>query len=71
MLSKMGYNLFMNLLGIVLILVGWYISILNVGLNRFQEDVLFTKWTIAGLIIIVIGAYFPRVIKRKIVIIRG
>ena len=70
MRSKIGFNFLMNLLGLVLIGVGWYISILNVGLNRFQEDVLFTKWTIFGLVLIVIGAYIPRVIKRTIVISR-
>ena len=71
MLSKMGYNFLVNLLGLVLILAGWYISILNVGLNCLQDDKLFTKWTIVGLILIIIGAYLPRVIKRTIVISRG
>ena len=70
MLSKTGYNFIVNLLGLVLILAGWYISILNVGLNCLQDEKLFTKWTIIGMIFIVIGAYLPRVIKRKIVISR-
>jgi len=47
--------------GLGLIVVGWYISILNVGLNRFQGDVLFTKWTGMGLLIIIIGAYLPEI----------
>ncbi len=45
--------------GLMLIVFGWYISILNVGLTRFQADVLFTKWTGFGLLLIVIGAYLP------------
>lgn len=47
------------LLGLVLMVLGWYISILNVGLARFQENVLFTKWTLIGLALIIAGAYIP------------
>jgi len=46
-------------IGLVLMVLGWYISILNVGLARFQENVLFTKWTLIGLILIIAGAYIP------------
>jgi len=45
--------------GLLLIVMGWYISILNVGLTRFQSDVLFTKWTGFGLLMIITGAYLP------------
>lgn len=47
--------------GLLLIVMGWYISILNVGLTRFQADVLFTKWTGMGLLMIVVGAYLPSI----------
>ncbi len=47
------------LIGFILIVFGWYISILNVGLARFQTDVLFSKWTGLGLLLILVGAYFP------------
>jgi hypothetical protein len=46
-------------IGLLLMIFGWYISILNVGLTRFQTDVLFTKWTGFGLLMIIIGAYLP------------
>lgn len=61
MLDKIGSAIIPNVIGIGLMVVGWYISILNVGLTRFQADVLFTKWTLLGLLLIVIGAYLPRV----------
>lgn len=47
--------------GISCMIIGWYISILNVGLARFQKDILFTKWTLIGLALIIIGAYLPRI----------
>ncbi|EMJ90734.1 hypothetical protein [Leptospira alstonii] len=48
-------------IGLILIAIGWYISILNVGLTRFTENVLISKWTIGGLALIVIGAYLPEI----------
>ncbi|EMN02143.1 hypothetical protein [Leptospira noguchii] len=47
--------------GLGLIATGWYISILNVGLTRFTENVLITKWTLSGLSMIVVGAYLPEI----------
>jgi hypothetical protein len=61
MFDKIGSVIIPNLIGIGLIIIGWYISILNVGLTRFQADVLFTKWTLLGLVLILIGAYLPRI----------
>lgn len=48
-----------NLIGLCFMVGGWFISILNVGLTRFQPNVLFTKWTLFGLVLIIIGAYIP------------
>ncbi|EMY76938.1 hypothetical protein LEP1GSC060_3408 [Leptospira weilii serovar Ranarum str. ICFT] len=48
-------------IGLILIGIGWYISILNVGLTRFTENVLITKWTIGGLALIITGAYLPEI----------
>jgi hypothetical protein len=61
MLEKIKHVLIPHLVGFVLMLAGWYISILNVGLTRFQQDVLFTKWTLSGFVLILIGAYLPEV----------
>ncbi|MBN1533868.1 MAG: hypothetical protein JXA20_14450 [Spirochaetes bacterium] len=57
-----------HLIGLFFIVLGWYISILNVGLARFQTNVLFSRWTLIGLILIVLGAYIPNawgLIRRK------
>jgi len=63
-MSKIGSAVLPNLVGIGLMVFGWYLSILNVGLTRFQANVLFTKWTLLGLALILIGAYVPRVWNR-------
>ncbi len=60
-MNKIGSALLPNLVGIGLMVAGWYLSILNVGLTRFQANVLFTKWTLLGLALIIIGAYVPRI----------
>jgi len=59
MIKKIKESFFPYLVGVMLIIFGWYLSILNVGLTRFQTNVLFTKWTGFGLLLILIGAYFP------------
>ncbi len=68
MFERIKSALIPHLIGLIIIVLGWYISILNVGLNRFQPDVLFTKWTGFGLLMILVGAYLPEVylgIKEK------
>jgi len=59
MIKKIIDSIIPHSIGLLLIIIGWYISILNVGLTRFQSDVLFTKWTGFGLLMIVVGAYLP------------
>lgn len=59
MINKIKEAFFPYLLGFLLMVFGWYVSILNVGLARFQTDVLFSKWTGLGLLMILLGAYLP------------
>lgn len=59
MLNKIKEAFLPYLIGFCLMVFGWYVSILNVGLTRFQADVLFTKWTGLGLLMILLGAYLP------------
>ncbi len=59
MIDRIREAFFPYLVGLLLMVFGWYLSILNVGLTRFQTNVLFTKWTGFGLLLILIGAYFP------------
>jgi hypothetical protein len=61
MFETLKRNIFPHLIGLLFIFGGWYVSILNVGLARFQENVLFTKTTLIGLVLIIIGAYIPNV----------
>lgn len=51
-----------HFIGLVLMVAGWYVSIINVGLFKYnQERALHTKETLAGLGLILVGAYFPQV----------
>ncbi len=46
--------------GLLIIIVGWYISLVDVGLgSKLQTTVLFTKGTGFGLLMIIFGAYLP------------
>ena len=47
--------------GLILIVSGWLLSIVNVGLDKFGPSAIFTKWTGIGLLIILIGAYLPEI----------
>jgi hypothetical protein len=59
MLKNIMDTLIPHAAGIGLMIMGWYFSILNVGLVRFQTDILLTKWTGIGLLMIICGAYLP------------
>ncbi|MEI2716920.1 MAG: hypothetical protein V9E98_07970 [Candidatus Nanopelagicales bacterium] len=48
------------LAGAVLIIGGWWLSMLNVAIDRYEPGTDFTNfWTIFGLVMIFIGAYLP------------
>ena len=47
--------------GFILMTSGWYISILNVGLDKFSSNVLINNWTLGGLGMIILGAYLPEI----------
>jgi len=50
-----------QLIGFVLMVSGWYVSIINVGLFKFnQERSLHTKETLFGLGMILVGSYLPQ-----------
>ena len=50
-------------LSLGLIVLGWWISVQNTGLDRFQSSSIFTGWTLAGLVIILVGAFLPGTIR--------
>jgi len=53
-----------HLLGLILMVAGWYISIVNVGLDRFTSTSLITNWTLLGLGMILLGAYIPEISRK-------
>jgi len=59
MISKFKQLTFPHFIGFLLILVGWYVSLINVGLDRFTATSIHSKGSFIGLLIILIGAYFP------------
>ena len=59
MLDRIKSAIIPHLIGLSLMGLGWFISIVNVGLARgYQSTVLFTKETGFGLLLIILGAYF-------------
>ena len=68
MIEKIKMYLFAHLLGLAFILLGWYIAVFNIALDRFSSKAIFTTGTLMGLLFILIGAYLPHVliaIKRR------
>ena len=65
MLSKIWDVILPNLIGLGLMVVGWYISIVDVGLGtriRTYEEIKFiSTGTLVGLLLIIIGAFVPRI----------
>jgi hypothetical protein len=65
MLSKIWDVILPNLIGLGLMVVGWYISIVNVGistrLRTYEEITFISTGTLLGLLLIIIGAFVPRI----------
>ncbi len=59
MLERVKGAVIPHLIGLILLVGGWFLSITYVGLARFETNVLFTNTTGAGLLMIIVGAYFP------------
>ncbi len=50
-----------HLIGLIFIVAGWSVSIIDVGLDRFTRNALMTNTTYTGLAMILFGAYFPEI----------
>ncbi len=65
MMDKIFNVIVPNLIGFCLMIAGWYISIVDVGIRTriktYQEIEYITFLTIIGLAMILIGAFLPRV----------
>ena len=48
-----------HLIGAGLIVAGWWISMLNMSIDRFSGTDYWNFWTVLGLVMIFIGAYIP------------
>lgn len=58
-------NVFFHISGFALILGGWFICIINVGLDRGATPFkFFSIPNLIGLAIILIGAYFPEIATK-------
>ena len=50
-----------HLTGLALILIGWYIAVVDSALDRFSQKSLVSGGTITGLVLILVGAYLPEI----------
>ena len=48
-------------IGFILMIIGWYMSIIDAGLVKFSSTSIITTWTLTGLVLILIGAYLPQI----------
>lgn len=53
-----------HLIGAGLIVGGWWISMLNMSIDRFSGTDYWNFWTVLGLVMIFIGAYIPTWIAK-------
>ena len=61
MMDKIMRRLLPQVIGFFLMTLGWYVSIVNVGLDKFVSPTIFTKSSMTGLLLILIGAYLPQI----------
>ncbi len=62
MFDKVRKYIIPHLLGLALIVLGWFIAIFDASWDRFsQSKALFSNASMLGLFLILIGAYLPDV----------
>ena len=61
MLQKIKNYLIAHLLGLCMLLAGWYVSVIDSALDRFSAKSVITSGTTIGFCLIIIGAYLPEV----------
>lgn len=68
MLDTLKHVVLPHLIGLAMMIIGWYISIADVGITtriKTYEEIKFISIpTILGLILILAGAYVPRIWAR-------
>ena len=50
-----------HLIGLGLMVGGWFISIVDIGLNKFTANPMMNTVTWTGLLMVLIGAYLPEI----------
>lgn len=66
-MEKLGTFLFGAigyLVGALLMVGGWWLSMLNISIDRYSGTDFINTWTVLGLILIFIGAYIPVAILK-------
>ncbi len=61
MLEKLLRRALPQGIGFILIVIGWYMSIVDAGLVKFSSVSIITTWTMTGLVLILLGAYLPQI----------
>jgi hydrogenase/urease accessory protein HupE len=61
MMDKLMRRLLPQVIGFFIMALGWYVSIVNVGLDKFTAPSIFTKSSMVGFLLILIGAYLPQI----------
>lgn len=64
MFERVKKAIFPHFIGLMMMVSGWLLSIGSVGIRRFEPDILFTRTTASGLLLILAGAYFPDIYLR-------
>lgn len=64
MMNEIKSAIIPHLIGIAVMFCGWYLSIVSIALQGYQQKVLFSKETGFGFLIILVGAYIPGLYLR-------
>ncbi len=60
-MDKFLRRLLPQAIGFVFMGLGWYISIVSVGLDKLTSPTIFTGSTLSGFAIVLAGAYLPQI----------
>ncbi|MGV1003936.1 MAG: hypothetical protein ACOYEV_04030 [Candidatus Nanopelagicales bacterium] len=59
-ISSYGYKALCQVGGIAAMVAGWWVSMLNISIDRYAGNDFFNFWTVLGLVLILLGALVPQ-----------
>ena len=57
--KEAGFSILVFVIGAAIMILGWWVSMINISVERYSGVNFTSLWSLAGLALIFVGAYLP------------